>query len=162
MVYVRKLQALLKMEFAERIIDKDPEDLKEGDHGLESRAPRRAQKAAPSDGDEAAASSQHKPRRKGRKRKAVSQAHSPRMRMTSPRMRMTSLGRWTSCSVGKSSTRKTLSRTAASSRAPHYKTNSLIISRIIRLELVVRTIGLVVRTIRLIVRTISSPWDPGG
>ena len=73
MVYVRKLQALLKMEFAERIIDKDPEDLKEGDHGLESRAPRRAQKAAPSDGDEAAASSQHKPRRKGRKRKAVSQ-----------------------------------------------------------------------------------------
>jgi len=44
----------------------------------------------------------------------------------------------------------------------HYKTNSLIISRIIRLELVVRTIGLVVRTIRLIVRTISSPWDPGG
>ena len=44
----------------------------------------------------------------------------------------------------------------------HYKTNSRIISRIIRLELVVRTIGLVVRTIRLIVRTISSPWDPGG
>ena len=36
----------------------------------------------------------------------------------------------------------------------HYKTNSLIISRIIRLELAVRTIGLVVRTIRLIVRTI--------
>ena len=55
--YVRKLQALLKMEFAERIIDKDPEDLKEGDHGLESRAPRRARKAAPSNGDEAAASS---------------------------------------------------------------------------------------------------------
>ena len=71
--YVRKLQqALLKMEFAERIIDKDPEDLKEGDHGLESCAPRqsRAQKAAPSDGDEAAAS---KPKhRRGRKRKAVS------------------------------------------------------------------------------------------
>jgi len=44
----------------------------------------------------------------------------------------------------------------------HYKTNSLIISLIIRLELVVRTIGLVVRTIGLIVRTISSPWDPGG
>ena len=44
----------------------------------------------------------------------------------------------------------------------HYKTNSLTISLIIRLELVVRTIGLVVRTIRLIVRTISSPWDPGG
>jgi hypothetical protein len=64
------------MEFAERIIDKDPEDLKEGDHGLESCAPRqsRAQKAAPSDGDEAAASSLHKPRRKaGRKRKAASQ-----------------------------------------------------------------------------------------
>ena len=55
--YVRKLQALLKMEFAERIIDKDPEDLKEGDHRLESRAPRRARKAAPSNGDEAAASS---------------------------------------------------------------------------------------------------------
>jgi len=44
----------------------------------------------------------------------------------------------------------------------HYKTNSLIISRIIRLELAVRTIGLVVRTIRLIVRTISFSWDPGG
>ena len=44
----------------------------------------------------------------------------------------------------------------------HYKTNRRITSRIIRLELVVRTIGLVVRTIRLIVRTISSPWDPGG
>jgi len=44
----------------------------------------------------------------------------------------------------------------------HYKTNSRIISRIIRLELVVRTIGLVVRTIGLIVRTISSPWDTGG
>jgi len=37
----------------------------------------------------------------------------------------------------------------------HYKTNSRITSRIIRLELVVRTIGLVVRTM-------SSPWDPGG
>jgi len=36
----------------------------------------------------------------------------------------------------------------------HYKTNSLTISLIIRLELVVRTIGLVVRTIGLIVRTI--------
>jgi len=54
--------------------------------------------------------------------------------------------------------------------ALHYKTNRLTISQIIRLELVVRTIGLVVRTIRLIVRTkadtvvrtISSPWDPGG
>ena len=35
----------------------------------------------------------------------------------------------------------------------HYKTNSLIISLIIRLELVVvRTIGLIVRTIRLTVR----------
>ena len=44
----------------------------------------------------------------------------------------------------------------------HYKTNSLIISQIIRLELVVRTIGLIVRTIRLLVRTTSSPWDPGG
>ena len=41
-------------------------------------------------------------------------------------------------------------------------TNSLTTSLIIRLELVVRTIGLVVRTIGLIVRTISSPWDPGG
>ena len=70
---MRKLQALLKMEFAERIIDQDPEDLKEGDHGLESRAPRRAQKAAPSDGYEAAASSKHKPRRKAGKRKAISQ-----------------------------------------------------------------------------------------
>jgi len=39
--------------------------------------------------------------------------------------------------------------------ALHYKTNSRITSRIIRLELVVRTIG-------LIVRTISAPWDPGG
>jgi len=55
---VRKLQSLLKKEFAERKIDKDPDDLEEGDRGLESRAPRqsRAQKAEPSDGDEAAAS----------------------------------------------------------------------------------------------------------
>ena len=73
---VRKLQALLKMEFADGIIDKDPDDLEEGDLGLESRAPRaprqsRAQMAAPSDGDEAAAS---KPKQhRGRKRKAVPQ-----------------------------------------------------------------------------------------
>ena len=58
---VRKLQSLLKKEFAERKIDKDPDDLEEGDRGLESRATRaprqsRAQKAEPSDGDEAAAS----------------------------------------------------------------------------------------------------------
>ena len=57
---VRKLQSqsLLKKEFAERKIDKDPDDLEEGDRDLESRAPRqsRAQKAEPSDGDEAAAS----------------------------------------------------------------------------------------------------------
>ena len=72
---VRKLLSLLKMEFADGIIDKDPDDLEEGDLGLESRAARaprqsRAQKAAPSDGDEAAASSKQKPLRKGRKRKA--------------------------------------------------------------------------------------------
>ena len=75
---VRKLQSLLKKEFAERKIDKDPDNLEESDRGLESRAARaprqsRAQKAEPSDGDEAAASSKQKPRRKGRKRKAVSQ-----------------------------------------------------------------------------------------
>ena len=71
---VLKLQSLLKKEFAERKIDKDPDDLEEGDRGLEShaaRAPRqsRAQKAAPSDGDEAAASKEKSSR--GRKRKAV-------------------------------------------------------------------------------------------
>ena len=59
---VRKLQSLLKMEFGEKKIPNDPDDLEEGDLGLESRAARaprqsRAQKAAPSDGDEAAASS---------------------------------------------------------------------------------------------------------
>jgi len=59
--HVRKLQSLLKKEFAERKIDKDPDDLEESDRGLESRATRaprqsRAQKAEPSDGDEAAAS----------------------------------------------------------------------------------------------------------
>ena len=58
---VRKLQSLLKKEFAERKIDKDPDDLEDCDRGLESRAARaprqsRAQKAEPSDGDEAAAS----------------------------------------------------------------------------------------------------------
>ena len=58
---VLKLQSLLKKEFAERKIDKDRDDLEEGDRGLESRATRaprqsRAQKAEPSDGDEAAAS----------------------------------------------------------------------------------------------------------
>ena len=58
---VRKLQSLLKKEFAERKIDKDPDNLEESDRGLESRAARaprqsRAQKAEPSDGDEAAAS----------------------------------------------------------------------------------------------------------
>ena len=58
---MRKLQSLLKKEFTERKIDKDPDDLKEGDRGLETRATRapsqsRAQKAEPSDGDEAAAS----------------------------------------------------------------------------------------------------------
>ena len=74
--YVRKLQALLKMEFAEKKIGNDPDDLEEDDRGLKSRAARaprqsRAQMAAPSDGDEAAAS---KPKqRRGRKRKAVSQ-----------------------------------------------------------------------------------------
>ena len=56
-----KLQSLLKKEFAERKIDKDPDNLEESDRGLESRAARaprqsRAQKAEPSDGDEAAAS----------------------------------------------------------------------------------------------------------
>ena len=67
---VRQLQSLLKKEFKEKKIANDPGDLKEGGLGLESRAPRqiRAQKAAPSDGDEAAASKQK--RRKGRKRKA--------------------------------------------------------------------------------------------
>ena len=75
---VRKLQSLLKMEFGEKKIPNDPDDLEEGDLGLESRAARaprqsRAQKAAPSDSHEAAASSKQKPRRKGRKRKAVSQ-----------------------------------------------------------------------------------------
>jgi hypothetical protein len=59
---VRKLQSLLKMEFGEKKIPNDPDDLEEVDLGLESRAARaprqsRAQKAAPSDGDEAAASS---------------------------------------------------------------------------------------------------------
>ena len=59
-------------------IPNDPDDLEEDDPGLESRAARaprqsRAQKAAPSDSHEAAASSKQKPRRKGRKRKAVSQ-----------------------------------------------------------------------------------------
>jgi len=63
------------MEFADGITAKDPDDLEEGDLSLESHAPRaprqsRAQMAAPSDGDEAAAS---KPKqRRGRKRKAVS------------------------------------------------------------------------------------------
>ena len=75
---VRKLQSLLKMEFGEKKIPNDPDDLEEGDLGLESRAARaprqsRAQKAAPSDSHEAAASSKQKPRRKGRKRKAMSQ-----------------------------------------------------------------------------------------
>ena len=46
--YVRKLQVLLKMEFAEKKILNDPDDLEEDDLGLASRAPRRAQKAAPS------------------------------------------------------------------------------------------------------------------
>jgi hypothetical protein len=60
------------MEFAENKFLDDPDDLEEGDLGLESRAPRaprqsRAQMAAPSDGDEAAAS---KPKqRSGRERK---------------------------------------------------------------------------------------------
>jgi hypothetical protein len=54
---VRKLQSLLKEECAEL----SPDDLEDSDRGLESRtarAPRqsRAQKAEPSDGDEAAAS----------------------------------------------------------------------------------------------------------
>jgi hypothetical protein len=96
---VRKLQSLLKMEFADGINDKDPDDLEEGDLGLESRAARalrqsRAQMAAPSDGDEAAASSKQKPRRKGRI--SAEQCQSPSMR------RMTSLeraGRWSSCST---------------------------------------------------------------
>ena len=72
---VRKLQSLLKKEFTEGKIHKDPDDLEEGDRGLESRAARaprqsRVQKAAPSDGDEAAASKRVK-RSRGRKRKAV-------------------------------------------------------------------------------------------
>ena len=76
---VRKLQSLLKKEFADGIIAKDLDDLEEGDLGLESRAARAsrqicAQKAAPSDVDEAAASSKQKPCRKGCKRKAVSQS----------------------------------------------------------------------------------------
>ena len=65
---VLKLQSLLKKEFAERKIDKDRDDLEEGDRGLESRATRaprqsRAQKAEPSDGDEAAASKRVKCKR---------------------------------------------------------------------------------------------------
>ena len=96
---VRKLQSLLKMEFGEKKIPNDPDDLEEGDLGLESRAARalrqsRAQMAAPSDGDEAAASSKQKPRRKGRI--SAEQCQSPSMR------RMTSLeraGRWSSCST---------------------------------------------------------------
>ena len=36
-----KLQSLLKKEFAERKLDKDPDDLEEGDRGLESRVVRR-------------------------------------------------------------------------------------------------------------------------
>jgi len=76
--YVRKLQALLKMEFAENKIENDPDDLEEGDLGLESRAPRaprqsRAQMAAPSDGDEAAASKPKQRRGRKRKRTALSQ-----------------------------------------------------------------------------------------
>ena len=95
--FVRKLQTLLKKEFEEGIIHKDADDLKEGDRDLESRADRaprqsRAQKAAPSDGDEAAASKEK--RRRGRsKRKAVLEPVSMR--------RMTSLKRatrWSSCS----------------------------------------------------------------
>ena len=63
-----KLQSLLKKEFAERKIDKDPDDLEESNRGLESRAARaprqsRAQKAEPSDGDEAAASKRVKCKR---------------------------------------------------------------------------------------------------
>ena len=108
-------------------IPNDPDDLEEGDLGLESRAPRaprqsRAQMAATSDGDEAAAS---KPKqRRGRKRKAVISEPecAGRRKYQSPSgRRMSSLktaGRWTSCSVGMSSVRKTLSRTSASSRAP--------------------------------------------
>jgi hypothetical protein len=69
---VLKLQSLLKMEFAENKFPDDPDDLEEGDLGLESRAPRaprqsRAQMVAPSDGDEAAASKAKQ--RSGRKRK---------------------------------------------------------------------------------------------
>ena len=57
-----KLQeSLPKKEFKGKKIAKDPDDLEEGDLGLESRAahaPRqsRAQKATPTDGDEAVAS----------------------------------------------------------------------------------------------------------
>ena len=69
---VRKLQSLLKEEFAERKIDKDPDNLEESYRGPESRAARaprqsRAQKAESSDGDKAAASKRVKCNR-GRKR----------------------------------------------------------------------------------------------
>ena len=89
---VRQLQSLLKKEFKEKKIANDPSDLKEGDLGLESRAPRqiRAQKAAPSDGNEAA-----DPSRNAAKVVSARQYQSPRMR------RMTSLERatrWSSCS----------------------------------------------------------------
>lgn len=65
---VLKLQSCLKKEWAEGIIKADPNDLEKGDLGCESCAPRRkrAAKAAPSDGDEAAAPKG----RGGRKRKA--------------------------------------------------------------------------------------------
>ena len=71
---MRKLRSLLKKEFEEGILYKDPNDLEKGDRGLESRAARaprqsRAQKAAPSDGGEAAVSKEKRSR--GRKRKAV-------------------------------------------------------------------------------------------
>ena len=58
---VRTPQSLLKKEFVDGILDKDPDDLEKGDRGIEScaaHAPRqsRAQKAAPSDCEEAAVS----------------------------------------------------------------------------------------------------------
>ena len=124
---VLKLQSLLKMEFAENKFPDDPDDLEEGDLGLESRAPRaprqsRAQMVAPSDGDEAAASKAKQ--RSGRKRKPEWEEEISEPESETPsarRMRLASLERaikWTSCSVGKSSARKTRSRTAAGSRAP--------------------------------------------
>jgi ribosomal protein S18 acetylase RimI-like enzyme len=70
---VMKLQGLMELEFKEKKIDKNPNDLKKGDLGCDSRAPRTAKaRAAPS---EAAAATKGRKGSKGgsRKRKAAAE-----------------------------------------------------------------------------------------